>query len=318
MSLRNAQDWLLSQNKFDFSQDKIASNLFCSPKKLNRKAYTISVTSGKGGVGKTSISVKTGKLLAEAGYKVLVFDCDYNLSNTVIKLGLPINNDFYQLTRNEKTFDECVHKSGNFHLLSACNGDLDLFEDEIRLDKFVINLLVENENKYDFIILDCPAGMTKETLTLNAYSDYRFFVVTPDKASITDSYSLMKVLSKKYGVRENHLLVNKVSSIKQYKRMVKIMSETVENYLSCRLRILGGIRMENRAVDIFDKVLFDPSSRLHGNFVKVLNRFSEESVDLCDTHFMGETKGQHYASVDDFEQDVRQQASQGVGNVISL
>lgn len=261
----NPSDWLISQNKYQ-------------SKKTSLKAKTISVTAGKGGVGKTSVAVKMGKLLADSGYKVLLLDCDTNLSNTVVKLGLPITNYFYELISAQKEFDECLHKDGNFHLLSGCNGSLDLFNKNLEVDRIIIDILVNHEREYDYIILDCPAGITKETLTLNAYSDYRFVVVTPDKSSVTDSYSLIKILNKEFGVNDNHLLINKVSSEPQYQRMVKTLSETVETFLKCRLHILGGIKKEESPVDQFDSILLQQeNSSLHKNFVKITKKFTEES-----------------------------------------
>ncbi len=260
----NPSDWLISQNKYQ-------------SKKTSLKAKTISVTAGKGGVGKTSVAVKMARLLADSGYKVLLLDCDTNLSNTVVKLGLPITNYFYELISAQREFDDCLHKDGNLHLLSGCNGNIDLFNKTLEVDRIIIDILVNHERDYDYIILDCPAGITKETLTLNAYSDYRFVVVTPDKSSVTDSYSLIKILNKEFGVNDNHLLINKISSEPQYQRMVKTLSETVETFLKCRLHILGGIKNEATPVDQFDTVLLhQENSSLHKNFVKIVRKFTEE------------------------------------------
>ncbi|MBP9679866.1 MAG: AAA family ATPase [Bacteriovorax sp.] len=260
----NPSDWLVSQNKYQ-------------SKKTGLKAKTISVTAGKGGVGKTSVAVKMARLMASSGYKVLLLDCDTNLSNTVVKLGLPINNYFYELISAQRDFDDCLHKDGNLHLLSGCNGSIDLFNKNLEVDRIIIDILVNHERDYDYIILDCPAGITKETLTLNAYSDYRFVVVTPDKSSVTDSYSLIKILNKEFGVNDNHLLINKVSSEPQYQRMVKTLSETVETFLKCRLHILGGIKNEEIPVDQFDSVLLEQeNSSLHKNFVKIVKKFTDE------------------------------------------
>lgn len=257
-------DWLVSQNKYQ-------------SKKTSSKAKTISITAGKGGVGKTSVAVKMARLLADSGYKVLLLDCDTNLSNTVVKLGLPITNYFYELVSAQREFDDCLHKDGNLHLLSGCNGSIDLFNKSLEVDRIIIDILVNHERDYDYIILDCPAGITKETLTLNAYSDYRFVVVTPDKSSVTDSYSLIKILNKEFGVNDNHLLINKVSSEPQYQRMIKTLSETVETFLKCRLHILGGIKKEETPVDQFDSVLLhQENSSLHKNFVKIVSKFTEE------------------------------------------
>jgi flagellar biosynthesis protein FlhG len=257
-------DWLISQNKYQ-------------SKKTSQKAKTISITAGKGGVGKTSVSLKLAKLLAAKGFKTLLLDCDYNLSNTVVKLGLPVTNYFYELVSAQKEFEDCVYKDGNLHLLSGCNGNIDLFNKNLEIDRIIIDILVNHEKDYDYILLDCPAGISKETLTLNAYSDYRFVVVTPDKSSVTDSYSLIKILNKEFGVNENHLIVNKVSSEPQYQRMVKTLSETVESFLNCRLHILGGITNVEAPVDQFDSLLLQgENSSLHKNFMKIVKKFTEE------------------------------------------
>lgn len=260
----NPSDWLVSQNKY-------------STKKTSLKAKTISVTAGKGGVGKTSVAVKMAKILSSTGYKVLLLDCDTNLSNTVVKLGLPITNYFYDLVSARRDFEDCIHKDGNLHLLAGCNGNIDLFNKTLEIDRIIIDIIVNHEKDYDYIILDCPAGITKETLTLNAYSDYRFVVVTPDKSSVTDSYSLIKILNKEFGINDNHLLINKVSSEPQFQRMIKTLSETVETFLRCRLHILGGVQKEEAPVDHFDTVLLaQENNSLHKNFVNIVKRFTDE------------------------------------------
>ena len=195
MSTKKATDWLESQNSFKLKTQRPSNS-----KRTDKRAVTISVTSGKGGVGKTSAAIKSARILSDWGFKVLLVDCDYNLSNTSVKLGVPLNNNFQDYLNSIKNFDQCLYKHGQFHLFSGCNGNFDLFENKLELEKIIIDILVNQEAVYDFIILDSPAGLLKETLVLNAYCDHRFVVVTPDKSSITDSYSLMKILSGKFGV----------------------------------------------------------------------------------------------------------------------
>ena len=303
MSSSNVQEWLASNNRYH-GRYVNNQNRLQNLKKIDRRAYTISVSSGKGGVGKTSVSIKFSKILASQGYKVLLIDCDYNLSNTAIKLGIPVNDNFSLFVNNKIAFDECLHRDNNFHLLSACNGDFELFDNCIKMDQFVVNLLLEHEREYDFIILDCPAGISKETLTINAYCDFRFVVVNPDKSSITDSYSLIKILNNKYGVTDTHLLVNKVSSSEQYKRIIRIMSETVENFLSSRLHILGGIKRENTSVDLLDNILFSENTSLHNNFIKIVRTFTERFI-ATSTHVLSNVNDTSFSFTDDFEQDVQ-------------
>ena len=272
MSTSRTQEWLLSNNHYIKPNNT----------KLNiGKAKTISVASGKGGVGKTSISLKFSKKLVEQGYKVLLIDCDYNLSNTAVKLGLPLNNNFYQLLTSRKSFDDCIYKNGNFHLLSACSGNIEMFEEGESYSKHIISILNSCESHYDYIILDSPAGLNKDILTLNAYCDHRFVVVTPDKSSITDSYSLLKILNLNYGINENHLILNKISNKVQFNRLVKSLSETVESFLSCRLKVLGAIRYENMDVDQFDNLITNETANtaFEKNFIKLVKAFTEEHSD---------------------------------------
>lgn len=267
-------EWLSSFN----SHNQISSQILSSE---STETQIISITGGKGGVGKTSISLKIGRELAKQNKKVLLIDTDYNLSNTAIKLGLPLNNTFYSLVSAERVFEDCLYKDGNFHLLSASNGCLDLFDAEFRLEEVIIDILNEHAKEYDYVLIDCPAGLTKQSLTLNAYSDKRVVVVTPDKSSITDSYSLIKVLSMKFGIKENHLLVNMVTQKQQFSKVVKTLSETVENYLGCRTHILGGVRRLNVPTGAFDtEFLGGGKNNLHQNFLQVVQRLTEKKCEV--------------------------------------
>ena len=260
MSDTRTREWLLSQKNIS-----------------SRFAKKIGFLSGKGGVGKTSVAVKTSCLLSEWGYRVLLLDCDHNLSNGILKLGLPINENFYSLITSEKPFQDCLHKEGNLHVLSGCNGNLKIFEDKLEFGKIMIDIMASHEREYDYILLDCAAGLGRDMVALGAYCDYRTIIVTPDKSSLTDSYSLMKVLCKKYGIVNNHLLVNKVSSLQQYEKVVKTMCETVEKFLCGYLHILGSIRYETVTVDRFDRILLkDADSKIHSDISNVARKLAEK------------------------------------------
>lgn len=238
----------------------------------------ISITGGKGGVGKTSIALKTAQELALAGYRTLLIDCDSNLSNTAIKLGLPLENKFEKILSGEASFEDCLIRRGNFHLLPACNGSVEVFESKLNFDEIIIDIMTSHEHEYDYILLDCPAGASRDVLTLNAYCDHRWIVVTPDKSSITDSYSLVKLLSSRFGIKENHLVVNMYQSEKQFQKVVLTLSETIENFLGARTHILGGIQkldVSNEGFDTF--FLSEGKNEFHRNFVKLLYGFTEKA-----------------------------------------
>jgi flagellar biosynthesis protein FlhG len=292
--MQKTSEWLLS---FNSQEQKQIQALIHQRKTSDKPAIVTSITGGKGGVGKTSISLKLSKSLARLGHKVLLIDCDYNLSNTAIKLGLPLNNsNFYSLLTAQKEFIDCLYKEGNFHLLSACNGDISLFETKLKFEELMIDIIQSHQDEYDFIFLDCPAGLNKESLILNAYCDHRVFVVTPDKASITDSYSLMKVLAKKFGIKENHLVVNMITSKKQFANVITTLCETVENFLGCRTNILGGVQRVDVEYSRFDQYFLEgEENSAHKKFLKVVHKFVDESSRHFDDVIFsqGQTNTEH-------------------------
>lgn len=259
-----------------------------------RPCRKISITGGKGGVGKTSIALKTAQQLAQAGYRTLLIDCDSNLSNTAIKLGLPLDNKFEKLLSAEANFEEVVIQRGNFHLLPACNGSVEVFESKIKFDEIIIDIISSHEHEYDYILLDCPAGVSREALTLNAYCDHRWIVVTPDKSSITDSYSLVKLLATRFGIKENHLLINMYQNDKQYQKVVHTLTETIQNFLGVRTNVLGGIKKVEVSAEGFDTFfLSEAKSEWQKNFVKLLYGFTEKDGGPTALQINGATQMAH-------------------------
>ena len=308
-TVKGATEWLMSHNKYQSSgHDPALKSLMQQPH--DHEAQVISVLSGKGGVGKTSVAIKLAKMLAHQGKRTLLIDCDYNLSNTAVKLGLPLNDNFEKFYSGKIPFQNCIYKDQNFHLLTGCNGSLELFDGDIKADMVFSEIIRLVSDRYDYIVLDSPAGLASPILNLNANSHYRFFVVTPDRSSLTDCYSLIKVLKQRYGINHNHVIFNKVSSTLQMRRMVKSLGETVEKFLNGSIKVLGSVDHYQGDVDTFDSVfLGDENSSMHQNFIKVINTFTEERGRL--EHKTAPVMGMFHAPAasfvtrDDLEQKVQ-------------
>jgi flagellar biosynthesis protein FlhG len=271
--MHKTSEWLLS---FSTNQNQ-KLNTRSSSLESFKPCTKISITGGKGGVGKTSISLKAAQELAKSGYRTLLIDCDSNLSNTAIKLGLPLDNKFEKLLSAEASFEDVLIQQGNFHLLPACNGSVSVFESKLNFAEIIIDIISSHEHEYDYILLDCPAGVSREALTLNAFCDYRWVVVTPDKSSITDSYSLIKLLHSRFGTKENHLIVNMFQTEKQMQRVVSTLSETIENFIGIKTQFLGGVKKAEISADGFDTFfLSETNNEWQKNFVKLLYGFTEK------------------------------------------
>ncbi len=271
--MQKTSEWLMSFR----SGPRLSPPAVPRPQR-SRGCVKAAITGGKGGVGKTSIALRMAQELGAAGNRVLLIDCDTNLSNTAIKLGLPVQDTFFQLLSAQKTFAECVVRQGHFDLLPACNGSLELFESRLCLDEIIMDVVSSHEDEYDWVLLDCPAGLGRESLTLSAWCDHRVLVVTPDKSSITDSYSLVKILATRYGVRENHLLVNMVQGERQFQKVVMTLSETIENFLGCRTSVLGSLGKVDIPAEGFDTFfLSGGDSAWHQNFLKAVHALAEKA-----------------------------------------
>lgn len=268
--MQKTSEWLMSFSSRRAPARRLRSGPPC---------VKISVTGGKGGVGKTSIALRMARELGEMGHRILLIDCDTNLSNTAIKLGLPLDDTFFKLLSGEKEFSECVVRREHFDLLPSCNGSVDLFESRLNLDEIIMDVVSAHEDEYDFVLLDCPAGLNRDSLTLNAWCDHRVVVVTPDKSSITDSYSLVKILATRFGIRENHLLVNMVQNDRQFQKVVMTLSETIENFLGCRTSVLGGLGKVDVSAESFDTFFLSESgTEWHKNFLKAMRPIAEKRV----------------------------------------
>ncbi|GAB4015086.1 MAG: hypothetical protein Fur0010_13760 [Bdellovibrio sp.] len=275
MSESKAREWLLSHHNNEYRKNQNHFRL------LTGKAKTIAIASGKGGVGKTSVSIKVAKILSEQGYRVLLVDCDYNLSNTAVKLGLPLDDKFNSFVNSALDFESTIYRDGQFHLLKGCNGNNDLFDNDDMVNRILFQVVVQQENNFDFIIFDCPAGLVKENLAICAYCDYRMVVLAPDRSSITDAYSLVKILHSRFGVNDFHLVLNKISNQPQYQRLVKAFSDTVNQFLNCRVRVLGGVKYFGEQVDRFDQELLKTAgTELHDDFLKIIKSFTDEFLDV--------------------------------------
>ena len=269
MSDKESSSWLQS---FHSSKKNIRSSGRAPCAKM------VCITGAKGGVGKTSIALKLSLELAERGRRTLLIDCDCNLSNTAIKLGLPLNDSFLRLLNCNISFDDALYKRGNFHLLSSCNGSFELFEEEYSFNGHWGRFISDQKSNYDYIIFDSPSGITPHTAFLASYCDDRIFVLNPDCSSITDAYSLIKIIRHKFAIKENYLVVNKVQNKNQFDRVIKTVSETAENYLNVRSHILGALSFSNEKHEDFDRqLLYGKKNLINENFKVILRKFLEKS-----------------------------------------
>jgi flagellar biosynthesis protein FlhG len=207
-----------------------------------RKARVLSVTSGKGGVGKTNVSINLACALAEKGRRVYLLDADLGLSNIDVLLNLTPDYTIEHVLSGEKRLREIVVDGpSNIKVLPSSSGVVELAdlgeEDQQRL----IFMLEELEDSIDYLIIDTGAGISSGVLRFNVSADEVLLVATPDPSSLTDAYSTIKVMVNRYNVRSFNLIANSVSSQEEGRSVFERLQKVTRDFLQVELNYLGFI-----------------------------------------------------------------------------
>ena len=179
--------------------------------KARTPVATVAVSSGKGGVGKTTISVCLSKFLADAGERVCLVDGDLGLANVDILLGLSSKLNLYHIAVGEaKLEDVLVEVTKGFYVLPGGSGIRQLLSMTRQMRERIASEFLKLDGMVDYIIADTAAGIADEVLLFCVSCADTMLVVTPEPTSMTDAYALLKILNKDYGRKEFKVIVNMV------------------------------------------------------------------------------------------------------------
>lgn len=159
-----------------------------------RAAFTIAIASGKGGVGKTTISVNLAIALAALGRRVILLDADVGMANVDVMCGLAPHRRLEQfLTRRGGDIrDLVVRAPGGFDLIPGVVGIAELIDGLPAAKGRLSDALADIERAYDIVLIDTPAGAGWPVLTMLRAADLGLIVLTPEPTSLTDAYALIK------------------------------------------------------------------------------------------------------------------------------
>jgi flagellar biosynthesis protein FlhG len=205
-----------------------------------RETRVITVTSGKGGVGKSNFTLNFALTLQSRGYKVLVFDADIGLANIDVLMGVSSKYSLYHLLKKEKTIWEIIQKGNNdLEFIAGGSGFNDLLrltDDE--LDYFA-NQVTQLNGYVDFIIFDTGAGLSKETLKFILAAEETIVVTTPEPTSITDAYAIIKMVNSMGHKVPFTLVINRVTDLKEGKQTADKISLVAKQFLDIDIPTLG-------------------------------------------------------------------------------
>lgn len=220
------------------------------PKSQGKKCRVITVTSAKGGVGKTNISVNLALNLSKMGYRVVILDADFGLANIDVLFGVSPRYTLLDVIINNKTiFDILSDGPMNVKFISGGSG----VEEMVHLDKPELDLVIEKiaslDQIADIVIVDTGAGISDSVMSFVIAADEVILVTTPEPTSIMDAYALVKTLSRKDKNKVIQLIINRAENEKEAVNATNKLCYAAERFLGIRLHQLGYIVYDSNVVN---------------------------------------------------------------------
>ncbi len=212
----------------------------------NTSTRVISFTSGKGGVGKTSIVTNLAYILNRLGKKVFVLDADIGLANVDVILGLTPKYNIQHVLMGEKSLsDIIVEGPGGIKIFPASSGVQELSELTYEQKLNILEDFDSLEETIDFLLVDTGAGISSNVMYFNLAAQEKVVVVTPEPTSVTDAYAIMKVMAKKHSETRFKLIANEVKDENEASELFNSLNNVAERFLNISLEYLGFIVRDN-------------------------------------------------------------------------
>ena len=246
---------------------------------IPKQPRTLAITGGKGGVGKTSVALNLSLTLAREGYRVLLLDGDTDLANVSIMLGRYPERTLANVMAGECSLrDVIMEAEWGLHIIPGASGVEQCVDMAAEESLRVLKALSRLEKNYDYVITDTASGLQKTGMHMIAAAELACVVVTPDPASLTDAFSLIKLLIRRGYRRTPSVLVNMAQGASQARSVFQRLDAAAVRHLGLQLHYLGAIWrdetlrqsvMNQRPVALLPAS--DPSSRQFRTLADMLN-----------------------------------------------
>jgi flagellar biosynthesis protein FlhG len=202
----------------------------------------IAVSGGKGGVGKTNVSLNTSIALAQLGKRVLVLDADLGLANCDVMLGLRVHRNLSHVLSGECELDDIIVQGpAGINIIPATSGTQSMVDLTPSEHAGLIRAFSDMKTQFDVLVVDTAAGISDMVLSFARAAQDVLLVVCDEPTSITDCYALMKLLSRDHGVFKFKVVANMVRSPKEGQQLFSKLSKVSERFLDVALELVGVI-----------------------------------------------------------------------------
>jgi flagellar biosynthesis protein FlhG len=212
-------------------------------------ARVIAVTSGKGGVGKTNITINLALTLSELGQRVIVLDADFGLANVDVLFGIVPQYTLLDVIKNKRSILEVLTEGPkNIRFISGGSGVEDLVKlDRQQIEKFVYNMSML-DRLADIILVDTGAGLSENVMSFVMAADEVLLITTPEPTSITDAYALIKMVSNRDERKLIRVIVNRSESSEEANDVLNKLVLVADKFLGKRLEPAGYILNDEAVV----------------------------------------------------------------------
>jgi len=212
-------------------------------------AKVITVTSGKGGVGKSSTATNLALSLSALNNKVCIFDADASLANINILLGIQPKFTLQHLINGEKTLSDITIKGPRgLNIVPGASGVAEYAHLSSEQKSILLDALDRLQQQYDYLIIDTAAGIGDDVLDFVKASQFSIIIITPEPTSLTDSFSLLKVLKHAHYQQTSHVLVNMAMDYRTSQSIYKRFEAAVKKYIDADISYLGYIQADETMI----------------------------------------------------------------------
>ncbi|AGH82042.1 CobQ/CobB/MinD/ParA family protein [Psychromonas sp. CNPT3] len=202
----------------------------------------IAVTGGKGGVGKTNVTLNMAVSLAQRGKRVLVLDADLGLANVDVLLGIRVTKNLSHVLSGECTLDEVIVTGpSGVMIIPATSGSQSMVELSDVEHAGLIQAFSSLQTPIDMLLIDTAAGISNMVVSFAQAAQDVLMVVCDEPTSITDAYALIKILSKQNGVYRFKIVANMVRSLREGQDLFTKLTRVTDRFLDASLELVACI-----------------------------------------------------------------------------
>jgi flagellar biosynthesis protein FlhG len=255
----------------------------------DRVTRVYSITSGKGGVGKTAVVANIAVSLAKLGKSVLILDADLGLANIDVVFGIAPSYNLNHFFSGERDLQDILFDGpSGIKILPAGSGIQNFTRLDSNQKMKLLDGLDSMHNDFDFVLIDTEAGISENVTYFNTAAQEILVVTTPEPTAITDAYALMKLLSTQYHEKHFNLVVNQIQNEDEALDVFRKLTMVSKRYLDISIDYLGSVPADKQMVEAIrkQKVIVEmfPASRIS-------IAFNELAARLCSEHPPSAPKG---------------------------